>query len=89
MEIKTKFNIGDTVYYIDNMRNSGITVDKYVIDDLKIYKGLKDEINIQYNIHNPRMAQDRHTVHDDEIYLLKDVDKVLNIIKDIIVKENK
>lgn len=86
MEIKTKFNIDDKVYYIGRIYESGITVDKYVIDDLKIHKGLKDEIMIQYSIRNPKKAQDHHSVYDEDIYALNELDKVLEIIKEKMTK---
>ena len=86
MEIKTKFNIGDEVYYIGRIYESGITVDKYVIDDLKIHKGLKDEIMIQYSIRNPKKAQDHRSVYDKDIYALNELDKVLEIIKEKMTK---
>ncbi len=86
MEIKTKFNIGDKVYHIGRIYESGITVDKYVINDLKIHKGLKDEIMIQYSIRNPKKAQDYHSVYDKDIYALNEIDKVLEVIKEEMTK---
>lgn len=87
MEIKTKFNIGDKIYYIDKMRNSGVIIDKYIIDDLKIYEGLNDEIKIAYNIRNPKISHDRHTVCDNELYSPTEINKILQDVKDILEKE--
>ena len=87
MDIKTKFNIGDKVYYIGRIGESGATVNKYVIDDIRIYRVLDNKINIQYSIRNPKMAQDRHSVFDGDIYLLNEIDKVLDIIKEKLCKE--
>ncbi len=86
MEIKTKFNIGDKVYHIGRIYESGITVNKYIIDDLKLYKGFEDDIKIQYSIHNPKVPHDRNSVSDDNIYALNEIDKVLEIIKEEMTK---
>lgn len=88
MELKTKFNIGDEVYYIDRSRNSGVIIDRYVIDDLKIYERF-DEITFEYNIHSCKMAQDRHSVFDNNIYPLTDIDKVLEDVKKELEKGEK
>lgn len=86
MEIKTKFNIGDKVYYIGRIYESGITVNKYIIDDLKLYKGFEDDVKIQYSIRNPKVSHDRNSVSDDEIYALNEIDKVLEVIKEEMTK---
>lgn len=82
MELKTKFNIGDEVYYIDKSRNSGVLIDKYKIERIEINKNAFSGIyNFDYHIYCPRMAQNRHSVSEDDIYSLDDIDKLLKDIR--------
>lgn len=81
MELKTKFSIGDKVYYIDTSRNSGIIVDEYKIESIDVTESIINMVKVTYNIYNCRMSHDRHSVSEDDIYSLDDIDNVLENIK--------
>lgn len=38
MKIRTKYNIGDEVYYVNKDHYDDVIINKYIIDDIRIYE---------------------------------------------------
>lgn len=84
MELKTKFNIEDDVYYIDTHNKEGITVGKYKIKGISVVKLLNGDCNLTYYIHHFTNPTIIHGVHENEIFSTDKIDDTLKYLLDMI-----
>lgn len=86
MKIETRFKIGDEVYYVNIDRYDGVVINKYIIDDIRIYEGANDVVNVEYSIYNRRHAKDKHHIGEECEYLFTNIDNALTYIKNYLEK---
>ena len=86
MKIETRFKIGDEVYYANKDRYDGVVINKYIIDDIRIYEVGNGVIKVEYSIYNRRHAEDKHHIGENCEYLFTNIDDALTYIKNYLEK---